>query len=305
MTINVVTPPTPPNSNLDRAMFVWIPQVGGASDPMSSDSNMQAVLNLCSSRGVNLIYLDVWQYLGGGNFTVAHAATIQKFIHYAHGSGIRVFALAGNYDWGHAQSWVEANILRRILEYNALAAGATTNTGGAFDGLLFDVEYWTQSGYTTVEPMGLCDLMVAAKRILSLPVGCFATQWLADPSSAALSFAYAGGPSQIEGLNLMACADFIVVGCYSNSSATQITEFNNWFTAAAATGVGANFGLLCGSETGTGLGSASYWTGAPGALSTMETAHTAISNAFTASPNTNCPFRGQAIDPYASYSQMA
>ena len=102
----------------------------------------------------------------------------------------------------------------------------------------------------------------------------------------------------------MDCADFVAVACYNNTSTTQIAMFQNWFNYASATGEADNLGLFCGSETGQGLGTQSYWTGSPGALATMETAHTAISNAFTAAPNTNCSFRGQCIDPYSSYDQM-
>lgn len=267
---------------------------------------MQALLNWCANHGVNLLFLDMWGYLGGGNWSTAHVSSMQKFIHFAHASGIRVYALAGNTDWGHNQQWVMANIIRPLASYNMLSEAVTTNGGSAFDGLIFDVEYWSAGvgNYTAVEPTGLCDLMLATKRILALPVGCFATQWLADGTSGALSFSYNSGPTQLEGLNLMDCADFVAVACYSNNSTTQVGMFQNWFDYASATGEADNLGLFCGSETGTGLGGQSYWTGAPGALATMETAHTAISAAFTAAPNTNASFRGQCIDPYSSYDQM-
>lgn len=304
MTVSAVAVPVPPNSNLDRAMFVWCGSAGSAGDPLATDAKQQALLNWCASTGVNLLFLDMWGYLGGGNWSTAHVTTMQKFIHFAHASGIRVYALAGNSDWGHNQQWVMNNIIRHIAQYNMLSTAVTTNGGSAFDGFIYDAEYWTVSGYTVDEPMGLCDLMLATKKVLNLPVGCFATQWLADPASAALSFSYNSGPVQLEGLNLMDCADFVAVACYNNQSATQIAMFQNWFNYASQTGSAKNLGLLCGSETGQGLGSQSYWTGASGALAAMESAHTAISQAFTAAPNTNCSFLGQCIDPYSSYSQM-
>lgn len=304
MTVSAVAVPVPPNSNLDRAMFVWCGSAGSAGDPLSTDAKMQSLLNWCSSKGVNLLFLDMWGYLGGGNWSVAHVTTMQKFIHFAHLSGIRVYALAGNIDWGQNQQWVMNNIIRHIAAYNMLSVSTTTNGGSAFDGLIFDAEYWTVSGYTTADPIGLCDLMLATKRILALPVGCFATQWLADPASSALSFSYNSGPNQLEGLNLMECADFVAVACYSNNSTTQTSMFQNWYNYASSTGTADNLGLFCGSETASGLGGQSYWTGTTGALATMETAHTAISSAFTATPNTNCSFRGQCVDPYSAYSQM-
>ena len=303
MTVSAVAVPTPPNNNLDRAMFVWCGAAGSAGDPLATDVKQQNLLNFCASNGVNVLFLDIWGYLGGGNWSTAHYQSMTKFVHYAHASGIRVMALAGNTDWGQNQQWVMNNIVRHVAQYNALADSAsTTNDAAAFDGLMLDVEYWTVPGYSAADPQGLCDLMKACKAILNVPVGCFATQWLADPLSAALSFSYAGGPTQLEGLNLMECADFVAVGCYYNNSAQQIATFQNWFNYASQSG--RNSGLWCGSETGQGLGAQSYWTGSPGAKATMETAHSAISTSFTAAPNTNASFRGQCVDAYASYSLM-
>lgn len=121
--------------------------------------------------------------------------------------------------------------------------------------------------------------------------------------SSALSFSYAGGPVQLEGLNLMSAADFCVVQCYSNavsgSGATQITDFQPWYNYASATGLGRNCGLFCASLTDSGQSAGtSYWTGAAGAIATMEANHSVISSAFAASPTTNCCFRGQAIEQY-------
>ncbi len=306
MTITAVTVPTPPNSNMDRAMFLWVPATG-SSGVIGSDANIQSVLNWCSSKGVNLIFLDMWEYIGGSNWSVANQQQMAKFIHWCHASGIRVYALAGDTTWGQQQGWVASNIIKNIAQFNAIAqTGSITNEAGGFDGLIFDVEYYSVTGYTTADPIGLCDLMQAARRVLHIPVGCFATEWLADPSSAALSFSYNGKASQLEGLNLIDNADFVAVGCYSNNSTTQINEFAFWYNYASVTASARDFGLFCGSETDSGLGNESYWTGAPGALATMETAHTAISNAYTSqtTPWTNMSFRGQCIDAYASYSQM-
>lgn len=304
MTVSAVSIPVPPNNNLDRAMFVWVPQVGGSSDPLGSDANMNSLLGFCSTNGINVLFLDIWVYLGGGNWSTTHAQTFQKFIHYAHASGIRVMALVGNSDWGHNQQWVMNNIVRHIAQYQAYCATATTNLFGMFDGVILDAEYWTVSGYTQTEPMGMCDLMNAMRSVLQIPVGFAPTQWLADPTSAALTFTY-NGITQLEGLHLMDHADFCVVQAYSNNSSTQINMFQNWFDYASSPGVNKNLGLYCASLTDSGSGSASYWTGAAGAKATMETAHSAISGAFTAPPNTNASFRGQAIEQYSSYATMS
>lgn len=300
MAVSAVTIPVPQNSNMDRAMFVWIASVGGANDPLSNDSNMQSLLNFCTNNGVNVLFLDIWVYLGGSNWSTAHAASFQKFIHYAHASGIRVLALAGNTDWGHNQQWVMTNIVKNLAQYQAYCANASTNTCGFFDGVILDAEYWTVSGYTSVEPAGMCDLMRAMRSVLNIPVGFAPTFWLADSTSAALTFTY-NGVNQLEGLHLMDNADFCVVQDYYNNSTSQIANFQNWYNYASASGK--NLGLYCASLTDSGAGTSSYWTGAAGAKATMESNHTTISNSFT-SAGTDASFRGQAIEQYSSYKNM-
>src|SRR5271166_6687532 len=66
MTVSAVTIPTPPNNNLDRAMFVWLGTAGSSQDSLSSATNMQNLLNWCSSKGANLLFLGMWGYLGSG-----------------------------------------------------------------------------------------------------------------------------------------------------------------------------------------------------------------------------------------------
>lgn len=304
MTVSAVSIPVPPNSNMDRAMFVWVPQVGGSTDPLGSDNNMQSLLNFCSSNGVNVIFLDMWVYLGGANWSTAHAQTFQKFIHFAHASGIRVMALGGNTDWGHNQQWVMNNITRHVAQYNAYCVNNSTYPNGQFDGVILDAEYWTVSGYTDVEPIGMCDLMNAMRSELHLPVGFAPTEWLTDPNSAALTFTY-DGYTGLEGYHLMNNADFCAVQCYSNNASTQEGFLQNWFNYASQSGLKLNLGLYCVSLTDSGQGSASYWTGNTGAKAAMEVNHTTISTYFTAAPNTNCSFKGQAIEQYSSYSQMS
>jgi hypothetical protein len=308
MTVTAVTPPTPPNANLDRSMFVWVGTAGGNADPLFTDAKMQVLLNFCSSSGVNLLYLDIWGYLGGGNWTTAHMQSVQKFIHYAHASGIQVWALAGNTDWQHNQQWVMANIVRRLAQYQALAdASSTTNIDGKFDGVMLDVEYWTVAGYTSADVVGLIDLVHAMKRVLNLPVGCCMSQWQADSSSAALTVTYAGDTA-LEGLIVARNVDAVAVMAYSNNGGgtggtTQIAMFQNWFNDAAITGAGRNHGLWCCSLTMAGQPAGQSYAGETKA--TMELNHTAISAAFTAAPNTNAAFRGQGIQDYASYSGMS
>lgn len=300
MTVTAVTIPVPPNGDLDRAMFLWVPAIGGTSDPINTDAKMQSVLNFCSTNGVNIIFLDIWMYLGGGNFSTANAQTFQKFIHFAHSSGIRVMALAGDSGWGSNQQWVMTNIVKNIAQYQAYCASNATNNVGNFDGVILDAEYWTIPGYTSQEPMGMCDLMNSMRSVLRLPIGFAPTWWMTDPGSSALSFTY-DGYTGLEGFHLMNNADFCVIQAYANTAVNQESHMQLWFDYASQ--VGLNLGLYCGSLTDSGFGTASYYTGAVGAKATMETAHTAISNYFTAS-GTNASFRGQAIEQYSSYKNM-
>lgn len=308
MTVTAVTPPTPPNSNLDRSMFVWCGTAGSAGDPLATDAKINSLLGFCSANGVNLLYLDIWGYLGGGNFTTAHYQTVQKFIHYAHASGIAVWALSGNTDWPHNQQWVMANIVRRLVEYQALAdSSSATNTDAHFDGVMLDVEYWTVSGYTAVDVVGLIDLVKAMKRVLNIPVGVALSQWQADPASAALTVTY-GSDTDLEGLIVARNVDAVAVMCYSNNGAgtdgaVQISMFQNWFNDAALSGIGRNSGLWCVSLTMTGQPAGQSYSGETKAK--MEQNHTAVSAAFTAAPNTNAVFRGQGVQDYASYSGMS
>ena len=80
---------------------------------------------------------------------------MHQFLDVAHRSGIRVYALAGNLDWGMMQNWVMANIARPLINFNAMATQATEK----FDGLVLDVEYWQDElRYPpSLHLPGLCD----------------------------------------------------------------------------------------------------------------------------------------------------
>jgi len=303
MTITALTtPPSPPNSNAERAMTVWINgSAGNTNDPIKSDSTIQSLITFCGNNNINVVFLDVYPYVGGGNWSSANATQLARAVHYLRASYIRVIAMAGNNDWGHNQQWVAKNVLKAMQQYDQWCDQSSNNMSH-FDGLAYDVEYWTVANYTSTEPIGLCDLMISTKKLLNIPIGCFATQWLADGTSAALTVTY-NGVSQLEGLHLMDHSDFVVVMDYYNTSSSQISQFQNWYNYASVTASARNYGLYCGAEVGSGAGG-TYWTGSSGAKATMETAQTSVSNSFTGSPNTNMSFLGACIDPYYWYNQM-
>lgn len=265
-------------------MFVWVGTPGTSADPLG-----QALITFCGSVGVNVLFLDIWNYLGGDNWTNARRDTMKSFIATANASGIRVYALAGNTDWGRNQQWVGRNIVRPLAAINAYAH--------AFDGVLFDVEYWTDTGYDAQANLpGLLTLLTTTRQVLGKPVGLFATQWL----MAGQTVNYRG-ETKTEGQLMLDVADHIVVACYDNNAGTapgarQIAEFADWFAYAQINPGSAS--LWCGSETG--LPGPFGYQGSTKAV--MEASHQAISSTFAVS--TSLAFRGQAIDAYASYSTM-
>jgi hypothetical protein len=294
------TPPVPQNSNLGRAMFVWVTS-NSTQDPLGTDAKQQSLLNFCGTNGVNVIFLDVWLYVCGSNWDATKLARMQKFVDAAHKSGIRVYALAGNTDWAINQSWVTKNVVYNLAFYQAEATIPTQK----FDGVVLDVEYWTDNLQDpTVSCPALCDLMSMMRKNLSMPVGCFAAFYLKDNTATRPSFSYKGKTAQ-DGEHLMDNSDFVVVGAYRDHAADnltdgpgQVTLFQPWYDYASQSGK--NFALMCGSET-TNV-SPSYITYFGVTKAAMETEHTVISNAFRVGGNS--VFWGQCVHSYDGWKAM-
>src|SRR5574339_220509 len=288
------TPPVPPNSNLGRGMFVWV-TTNSSQDPLNTDQKQQSLLNFCGTQGVNYVFLDMWNYLGGSNWTSTKLTNIRKFIDAAHKSGIKVWALTGNIDWGTNHSWVATNILKNLLWYQDQTIDSTKN----FDGVMLDVEYWTDTNYdNSTNCAGLCDLMRMFKTTLNIPVGCFTGFFLKDNTGTRTPFTYNGKAAQ-DGEHLMDNSDLTVVGAYRDHAEDngtdgpgQITLFQPWYDYSSQSGL--NLPLMCGSETIDV--SPSYVTYFGGSKSTMETEHTTISNTFRVT--TNSSFVGQCVHSY-------
>lgn len=303
MAINPVTPPVPQNSNLNRAMYLY-----SGGDPLSTDQKIQAILNFCNAQGVNTIFLDIWAYLGGGNWTSTKLARMQAMVLNAHLSGIKVYAYAGNTDWGYNQQWVLKNIVQPYQKYQALASLVHQR----FDGISLDVEYWTDANQqASVACPQLCDLVRAVRHITGQPVGVFGAFFLKDNTGTRPSFSYQGKTAQ-DGEFLMDNADFVVVGAYRNHAQDngtdgpgQISLFQPWYDYAKQ--AGENLGLYCGSETQNIQPAYTTYFGMTKAQ--MEAQHTLISQAFApagtlAAPG-NSVFLGQAVDEYVSWSAMS
>lgn len=292
--------PVPPNSNFRRALFTWVTASSG-QDPLDTDNDQQDLIDFCGDEGINVLFLDIWVYLGGSNWTNSKRDDMMKFIEAAHKSGIRVYALAGNVDWGVNHQWVMKNIVEPVVAFNSIVVEG-------FDGFILDVEYWTdeQNYPASTNLPGLCDLVKAIKAATNLEVGLFSAFYLKDNSSTRANVSYNGKSAQ-DGEHMMDTADFVVVGAYrdhaedggSESGPGQITLFQPWYDYAKT--VGKNFGLYCGSETINT--SPSYVTYYGSSKSAMETEHTKISDEFKVA--TNAVFLGQAIHSYDGLKAMS
>ena len=294
------TPPVPPNSNLGRGMFVWV-TTNSSQDPLGTDQKQQALLNFCGTQGVNYVFLDMWNYLGASNWTSTKLTNLRKFIDASHKSGIKVWALAGNTDWGTNHSWVATNILKNLLWFQDQTIDSTKN----FDGIMFDAEYWTDEQLdAATNCAGLCDMMRLFRTTLNIPVGCFTGFFLKDNDATRASFTYNGKSAQ-DGEHLMDNSDLTVVGAYrdhANDNGTdgpgQITFFQPWYDYASQSGK--NFPLMCGSETIDIT--PSYVTYFGGTKTAMEAEHTTISNTFRVAGNSS--FVGQCVHSYDGWKAM-
>lgn len=292
MAVNPVSPPTPPNNNVIRAMYDYL-----NPDKIDTDQELQAMLNFCAAQGVNVIFQDIYSYLGGANWNATKLARMQFTLEKMHYSGIKVYAYAGNTDWGYNQQWVQKNIVFPMLKFQDLA----TIPARRFDGFHLDVEYWTDGAQQAdVACPQLCDLGRNIRSTLGIPVGCFAGFFLKDNSGTRPSFAYNGKTAQ-DGEFLMDVFDQVVVGAYRNSASEQINLFQPWYDYASQ--VGKNIGLLCASETGNFQPPSITYYGMT--RSFMESQHTLISQAFSPSPSTNSVFLGQAVNSYWDWQSMS
>jgi hypothetical protein len=211
MAINPLTKrPQPPGGVPHRAMFFWSGAVG-STDPLDTDSAVNSLISFLDELnvGCNTIFLDIWRYLGGSNWTNALRDRLYAVLDGLKRSGCRVYALAGNVDWGVKHKWVMDNIVEPVLAFNAIA----TSPSQQFDGIMLDVEYWTDATNFPVSTNcpGLCDLVKAIKaRAPQLSVGLFLAFFLKDNTATRATLTYAGKTAQ-DGEHFMDVVDFIFV----------------------------------------------------------------------------------------------
>lgn len=302
MAVNPLTnKPVPPNSNFARALWAWV-TAQASQDPLDTDADQQALLSFCGTVGCNVIFMDIWRYLGGGNWTAAKLARMQLFVDAANRSGIRVMAMCGNVDWGQNHAWVMKNIVKAIVDYNAMAVKPSQQ----FDGVVYDVEYWTnETSYPPATHLpGLMDLVKATKRETNLEVGLFAAFYLKDSTGSRALIDYCGKSAQ-DGEHMMDVCDFVVVGTYRNHAQDngqdgpgQISLMQPWIDYAVTQGL--NKGLYCGSETTDQT--PAYITYFGKTKVQMEAEHALISNQFQVPEHS--AFLGQAVHSYDGWKAM-
>ena len=211
--------------------------------------------------------------------------------------------MAGNVDWGVNHKWVMENIILYLRRYQDQSTEQQR-----FDGVILDVEYWTDEGTypASTNLPGQLDLVRKFRDHLQVPVGVFATFWLLGNGvevSARSDISYRGVSAQ-DGEHMCDHCDFVVVGCYYESAAGQDDRFQSWYDYATASGtnLGKNVGLYIGAETLDGLSpeTVSYWEEGRAA---METAQTTLSSTFYVAGNS--VFLGAAIHDYEHHSTMS
>lgn len=286
-----------PIDNLpNRALWVW----NEDDDFLNTHSEQQAIVDLCTARGVNQVFLQVYHKLCAANWTTEHVEEVQNFVKLCRRSGIQVFAMSGDKMWGRFQWWVKKNVVRAVVSYNDVC-----DSDARFEGFVYDVEPWTDGSLDISDHVaGLCDLIKSTRSALgNLLVGCYSAGFLAIPGHpAAPVFSYGGYDGQ-GGHHLMSSADFVVVGAYRNyaeGTNGQIEFMQPWYDYLLEDGNGSCH-LMCGSETGPITPADDTYYGKT--LAYMEAELLKVSNALYSSHRS--VFTGHAIHYYNSYRGMS
>lgn len=287
--------------SLNRSMYTWI-TTNSTQNPLNTSPKQNAVIAFCIAQNINIIYLDMYNFLGSSNYTAPHVATVQSFIQLCTNNNITVYALAGDTDWSlpATLSFIQNSIITNIQNYNA-----ASTVGQRFAGFTLDVEYWTDVGQTPTDGLtGLLTVIKTMQSALHMPVGCFAPFYLKDATNARTPVSYLGATKQ-EGAFLLDVADNVVVGAYRNTAAFnngngqdgQITLFQPWYDYAKANNITGK--LYLGTET-TNI-SPNYTTFFSKTKVAMETQLTISTAAFT----DHTVFRGNVVDSYDGWKAMS
>ncbi len=271
-----------------RSLFVWV-TANATQDPLNSNVKQDALLATCVARNIQVIYLDMYNYLGSSNGSPEKTLAVQRFIGQAYINGISVYALAGNTDWTipATQGWVATNITQKIVDYNTASLPSQR-----FKGFLLDVEYWLDLGQNSTDAIaGYATLVGDMQVALGLPIGCFAAAWLKDNVNSLPSVLYNVKTAQ-DGEHIMDFADFTVVGSYRDTAIAAIDLITAWNDYAIL----ANRAIYAAAETSDVA--PSYITFFGRTLTYMSAQLALIDVAFSS----NSQYKGIAIHDYDNYS---
>jgi len=203
---------TPHNYDLNRAMFVWNKNL------VDESAEMDSLVAFCKNEDINCILLNMYNWLGFTNWDTSNVDNLQLLIRELKNEGIKVYAMAGNSDWGINQKWVKKNIITPIQMFNKI------HPEEAFDGFLYDVEYFTLSPLPDLHEYipSFCKLIETTKMQLQIPVGCWIPWWsMSDgqdsPFDEKIEY---DGLLGYHGEHLLKTVDEAFIGSYSNVAET-------------------------------------------------------------------------------------
>jgi hypothetical protein len=189
-------------------MFVWNKSL------VDGSTERDDLVDFCENEDINCILLNMYSWLGSSNWSSSNVDNLQLLIRALKDKGIKVYAMAGNTDWGTNQKWVKKNIITPIQMFNKICPEE------AFDGFLYDVEYFTVSPVPDLHEYipAFCKLIEATKVQLQIPVGCWIPWWsmASDQSSPFDAKIEYDGLCAVHGEHLLRAVDEAFVGSYSN-----------------------------------------------------------------------------------------
>lgn len=279
----------PPDGAAYRGMFVWV-TANPVQDPLATAQTRQDLLDFCVLHNINLLFLDMYNYISANNTSAEKQATVRSFIGAASALGIDVHALAGAIDWSDVAThgWITTNIAGGMDTYQASASASQK-----FKGFCLDVEYWTGVQAPADAIAGLDALYDILWRA-DLPIGHFVAFWLKDNTATRATLDYDGHTDQDGWFIMTYAANYIVVGSYYDEGLVQAQYTQAWYDMAEVAG---GFPIYAAAETLDIGDTSSYFEEGSAA---METQLLLIAPTF---PQTRT-FKGVAVHSYDGWKVL-
>lgn len=280
---------TVPNGDPYRAMFTWV-NADPIQDPLNTEAERDALIAFCQAQGVNLLFLDMYQYIAANNTDETKQGIVRNFIGDCTAAGITVYGLAGNTDWTTpaVQGFITTNIIGGLETYQDLAAADQK-----FAGFVFDNEYWVTEQDVTgalAQQEVLNGLFSAA---LEFPIGVFSAFYLMDNTETRAPILFNSKSAQ-DGEHLVDISDFVVVGTYRDDGDIAIAVGDVWYNYGEAS----DADIFMGAETiDVGNSDVTFFEENK---AFMETELTKVATQFSGSS-----YQGIAVHSYDGWSALA